>query len=541
MNSIVILQARTNSSRLPAKVLLPIRGIPIVVLAAKRAANTGKKVIVATSTESSDDGLVDILKTNGLAFFRGDLNNTLKRFVDALVEIEDQTIVFRLTADNVFPDGNLLDEIEQDFINRGLDYLCCNGENSGLPYGTSVEVTYTKHLRNALDNTHISHDFEHVTPYIIRKFGLTCFEKHQALKKGLYRSTIDTFEDYLNIQKTFSNVENPILVDLHLLIEELAKSNKLLTSCSLQKLIIGGAQLGLSYGINNTRGQPSEKESSELLQTAIHNSILYIDTANAYGNSEQVISSSLSKGWQSRVKVITKLSPLTDCPTDANQLVINAFVDASIYQSCRNLNRSFLDVLMLHRAGHLDERHGFVWHRLQMLQSEGLIESLGVSVQSPAELDRVLDEPKVRFIQMPYNILDWRWDSSIEKLKRIKSERDVSVHIRSTLLQGLLITKNHEHWRKANVKNSQSVVDWLENITIKHNRLNVIDLCLAYIRTPNWVDGVVVGMETKEQLIENIKYFNEPLLNNDELNQIINSRPFLSEKTLNPSLWQKSN
>jgi Spore coat polysaccharide biosynthesis protein F, CMP-KDO synthetase homolog len=541
MNSIVILQARTNSSRLPAKVLLPIGGIPIVVLAAKRAANTGKTVIVATSTESSDDGLVNILKANGLAFFRGDLNNTLKRFVDALVEMKDQTIVFRLTADNIFPDGKLLDEIEQDFINRGLDYLCCNGENSGLPYGTSVEVTYTKHLRNALDNTHIPHDLEHVTPYIIRKFGLTYFEKYQTLKKGLYRSTIDTFEDYLNIQKVFSNVENPILVDLHLLIEELAKSNKLLTSCSLQRLVIGGAQLGLNYGINNTRGQPSEKESSELLQTAIHNNILYIDTANAYGNSEQVIGNSLSKGWQSCVKVITKLSPLTDCPTDANQLVINAFVDASIYQSCRNLNRSFLDVLMLHRAGHLDEWHGFVWHRLQMLQNEGLIENLGVSVQSPAELDRVLDEPKVRFIQMPYNILDWRWDSCIEKLKRIKSERDVSVHIRSTLLQGLLITKTHEHWRKANVKNSQSVVDWLENITIKYNRLNVIDLCLAYIRTQNWVDGVVVGMETKEQLIENIKYFNEPLLNNDELNQIINSRPFLSEKTLNPSLWQKSN
>jgi len=541
MNSIVILQARTNSSRLPAKVLLPIGGIPIVVLAAKRAANTGKKVIVATSTESSDDGLVNILKTNGLAFFRGSLNNTLKRIVDALVEMKDQTIVFRLTADNIFPDGTLLDEIEQDFINRGLDYLCCNGEKSGLPYGTSVEVTYAKHLRSALNNTHIPHDLEHVTPYIIRKFGLTYFEKHQALEKGLYRSTIDTFEDYLNIQKIFSNVENPIFIDLHFLIKELIKNNKLLTSCNLQKLVIGGAQLGLNYGINNTSGQPSKKEISELLQTAIHNNILYVDTANAYGNSEQVIGSSLSNGWQSRVKFITKLSPLTDCPTDANQTVINAFVDASIYQSCRNLNRSLLDVLMLHRARHLDEWHGFVWHRLQVLQNEGLIESLGVSVQSPTELDRVLDEPKIRFIQMPYNILDWRWESSIEKLKRIKSEREIFVHIRSTLLQGLLITKTHEHWWKANVENSQSVIDWLKKITIKHNRLNVIDLCLAYIRTQDWVDGVVVGMEAKEQLIENIKYFNEPLLNNDELNQITNNRLFLSEKTLNPSLWKKNN
>ena len=541
MNSIVILQARTNSSRLPAKVLLPVGGVPMVVLAAKRAANTGRKVIIATSKEPSDDALVDNLKTSGLEFFRGDLNNTLKRFVGALVGAEDQTIIFRLTADNVFPDGKLLDEIEQDFISRGVDYLCCNGETSGLPYGTSVEVTYTKHLRDALDNTHARHDLEHVTPYIIRKFGLSYFKKYQYLKKGFYRSTVDTFEDYLNIQKVFSQVDDPVLIDLHLLTKKLVNNNRLLTSCNIKNLVVGGAQLGLNYGINNTHGQPTDKQTRKLLQTAINNGILYIDTANAYGNSEEIIGNSLSKGWQSRVKAITKLSPLADCPTDASQSVVDAFVNASIYQSCRKLNRSSLDVLMLHRSKHLDEWHGFVWHRLQMLQDNGLIDRLGVSVQSPTELDRVLDEPKINFIQMPYNILDWRWSSSIEKLKRIKCDREVSVHVRSTLLQGLLTTKSHEHWYRANVLNIQPVIGWLEEATSKYHRINTIDLCLAYVRTQEWVDGVVVGMETKEQLIENIKYFNEPSLNNDQLNKIINSRPFLSEKTLNPSLWQKNN
>ena len=59
MNTIVVIQARTNSSRLPAKVLLPIAGLPIVVLSAKRAANTGLDTIVITSTEESDDILVE--------------------------------------------------------------------------------------------------------------------------------------------------------------------------------------------------------------------------------------------------------------------------------------------------------------------------------------------------------------------------------------------------------------------------------------------------------------------------------------------------
>ena len=133
MKTVAILQARTNSSRLPGKVLLPINGIPMVVLAAKRAANTGREVIVATSCERSDDALAELLTRHGVRCVRGSLNNTLQRFLSALEVYEADTLVFRLTADNVFPDGALLDEIERDFVKRELDYLCCNGEVSGLP------------------------------------------------------------------------------------------------------------------------------------------------------------------------------------------------------------------------------------------------------------------------------------------------------------------------------------------------------------------------------------------------------------------------
>lgn len=171
MKSVVVLQARTNSSRLPGKVLLPIKGEPLAVLAAKRAANTGRQVIVATSTEWSDDGLAALLKGQGLGCFRGSLDDVLGRVVSALAEYDDQTIVFRLTADNIFPDGNLLDVMEADFLARGLDYLCSNGEPSGLPYGMSAEVTRLAHLREASLEASVDFDREHVTPYVIRKFG----------------------------------------------------------------------------------------------------------------------------------------------------------------------------------------------------------------------------------------------------------------------------------------------------------------------------------------------------------------------------------
>ena len=113
MDSVVIIQARTSSTRLPGKVLLPISSIPIVILAAKRAANTGKEIIIVTSNEETDDALCIELNKNRIRHFRGDLNNVLKRFSSSVKDLDEDTIVFRLTADNVFPDGDLLDELEQ--------------------------------------------------------------------------------------------------------------------------------------------------------------------------------------------------------------------------------------------------------------------------------------------------------------------------------------------------------------------------------------------------------------------------------------------
>ena len=87
--SIIVIQARLNSTRLPAKALLPICGIPMVILATKRAANSGKRVLVVTSEHKSDDLLCQYLKLNHIEYFRGSLENTLERFVLALSDFED--------------------------------------------------------------------------------------------------------------------------------------------------------------------------------------------------------------------------------------------------------------------------------------------------------------------------------------------------------------------------------------------------------------------------------------------------------------------
>lgn len=210
MEVIYVIQARTNSTRLPAKVLLPINNLPIAVLAAKRASNLGAKTIVLTSTEPTDDYLCTVLEDHGITYSRGSLNNTLDRFVTALEAYDDSTIIVRLTADNVLPDGLFIFEVINEFIELGLRYLSTTGDSTGLPYGMSAEVMYLDSLREASLNAKDSFDCEHVTPYIRRKHGENTYSKLSSLNLTDLRCTIDTLDDYLYMANILLNVSDVI-------------------------------------------------------------------------------------------------------------------------------------------------------------------------------------------------------------------------------------------------------------------------------------------------------------------------------------------
>lgn len=540
LKSIAIVQARTGSSRLPAKVLLPVGGVPLVVLAARRAANTGRDVLVATSNEPSDDVLAELICKSGISCFRGSLVNTLQRLVDALDGYDNQTTVFRLTADNVLPDGSLLDEMEEEFIRLGLKYLCCNGERSGLPYGMSAELTRAQYLREAAAITNNDYDQEHVTPYIRRTYGEHYFERYKHLNMGHYRCTVDCLDDYFAINQVFSGIQAPEKVSAFDLIDRLPSATyQPHQSKALKKLVLGTAQLGFAYGIANAKGKPTQAVAENLIKTVIANGAVFVDTASAYGDSEEVIGHALKSGWEGRVQVITKLSPLIDCLADVTTTTVNALVDASIYQSCAALRTQQLDVLMLHRASHLSDWSGAVWARMLEHKARGIVKALGVSVQSPEELQNALAARDVEFIQMPFNLLDWRWDTLIAQIREVKQQRTLVIHVRSALLQGLLPSNSDEHWLRANVVNPQSVMKWLESQSREANCATVAEFCLSYVKSMDWVDGVVVGMENGEQLAENIRIFTGTDLTPEQIQSSLANRPYLEVTSLNPACWSK--
>ena len=305
---------------------------------------------------------------------------------------------------------------------------------------------------------------------------------------------------------------------------------------SASKLVIGGAQLGISsYGITNTNANLDLDEIKALLTSANNNLIEYVDTARDYGRSEEILGMVLAQS-RSKIKVITKLSSFASCPKDCSNESISNLVFESISQSKSLLGP--VNCLMLHRAEHFWAWHGEIWRTLLSLRDTGCFESLGVSVQTPEELERLLSVPEIKFFQIPFNILDWRWEHLVKKIMAEKKKRCLMIHTRSSLLQGLLASEDVDLWAKANCSSPIQHIEGLKRMAEEIGSSSVVNLCLAYVRSQEWIDGVVVGMENNRQLCENIRFFSERDLTPVQLQKIAGSLPKLDDQTLNPANWK---
>ena len=210
---------------------------------------------------------------------------------------------------------------------------------------------------------------------------------------------MDCLDDYLRICRLFEMEDDPVgrsFLDLVHDLKSLEGGPETDKSCT--KLVLGTAQLGLDYGIANQTGMPEPAAATELVKTAIVNGAAYIDTARAYGRSEEVVGRALSDGWLGRVALVTKLDPLADCPADAAEEVVGTYVDLSVMKSLWSLEVRSLDFCLLHRVEHLTDWNGAVWRRMQGLRRTGLVKELGVSVQSPEELDQCINLPEVSLV-----------------------------------------------------------------------------------------------------------------------------------------------
>jgi spore coat polysaccharide biosynthesis protein SpsF len=536
-----------SSSRLPAKALLPVAGMPSVVLSAKRAGNTGADVVVATSTDFSDDPLVKTLVSAGIPYIRGPLDDVLGRFELAACDLLPSSIVVRLTADNIFPDGEFIEEIVRVLMSKNLKYLGTYSPIDNLPYGLSAEAFTVEVLREASAEATSEYDREHVTPWIKRKFGLEIFKPGKLTDDLSHlRCTLDTFDDYLRLTKLFSDIRDPVEVPWYVLCDKLSKDpdepksripyimkNEIIHS----KLTLGTAQLGMNYGVANISGQPSKNEAVSIIRQAIIHGVTSIDCARAYGDAEKRVGEALVGGYADRVNVVTKLDPFINMDSYELKENVRLAVDASIFRSCRELHTQKLQTLLLHRWAHRFACKEVIWQRLLELKEEGVLNVLGVSVQTPQEMIEAFQDPDIGHIQFPFNILDWRWkDAGVDQVAQKRS--DVVVHARSALLQGVL-SADPSAWPSIETINAADWVRRIDELVKELGRESRADLCFAYVRAQPWITSIVVGMDNISQLHENIKLFQKPPLTYKECLIVENSLLGAPEELLNPSKWKK--
>jgi spore coat polysaccharide biosynthesis protein SpsF len=303
----------------------------------------------------------------------------------------------------------------------------------------------------------------------------------------------------------------------------------------MAEFVLGSVQLGLPYGAANRTGQPGRDAAVALLRHAAGCGVRAFDTARAYGNAEERLGEALS---DRPVFIVTKLSPLSDLGDHPGTSEAVAAAEASVQQSCAALRTRRLDCLLLHRAAHRTQFGGVIWQRLLAFKADGTIGKLGVSVQSAAEAADALTCPDVQHIQMPFNLLDRRWrDGGV--IDALAKRPDVTVHVRSVFLQGLLAAGDASIWPMIDGVDPSALLAGLDRLVRDLHRDNAADLCMAYARGQAFITGVVIGLETEAQLDENLRLMRNPPLSPAECRLVDECLPQCPEQLLNPALWPK--
>jgi aryl-alcohol dehydrogenase-like predicted oxidoreductase len=129
-----------------------------------------------------------------------------------------------------------------------------------------------------------------------------------------------------------------------------------------------------------------------------------------------------------------------------------------------------------------DSYGGAIWRRLREHLAEGTIHALGVSAQTPVEALTALGEAAVTHIQLPFNILDWRWRKA-GVIAALKARPSVTEHVRSVFLQGVLTAGDPKNWPRISGVDAPATIARLTQTAEVYRRDSVADLASLCPRT----------------------------------------------------------
>ena len=283
-----------------------------------------------------------------------------------------------------------------------------------------------------------------------------------------------------------------------------------------KRLTLGSAQFGGNYGIANTNGKVKVSEVYNIFNYAYEKGIDTIETAIAYGNSEQVIGQYLGNHSNEKWSVITKIKGLSEHLHD------------QINQSIDRIGK-IPDAVLAHSASdYLVPTFCKALHQLKKTQK---INQVGVSIYSMDDISLIEESSfKPDIIQLPLNILDTRL-YRYGFLKKLH-DQGVEIHARSVFLQGLFYLPERELLTR--FKDAMPYMNKLRSIA-SEAELTLPELSLLWLVSLKEISKVVIGFDNTDQLKMHLKTVKK---NPDStIFKKALSVHYENDIILNPSLW----
>ena len=274
----------------------------------------------------------------------------------------------------------------------------------------------------------------------------------------------------------------------------------------LKKLGLGTVQFGVDYGVSNNDGIPELSEIREILTAAANNHVQIIDTASSYGKSEVVLGQLLPEDHHFRI--------VTKTPQFTGPLITNDHVqqlEEAFCNSLANLGQDSLYGLLIHDADNLLAEDGArLFDKMLEFKVRGLLEKVGVSIYTAAQIDQLMARYDLDIIQLPLNILDQRLIRSghLQALKESGNE----IHARSIFLQGLLLMNPDElppYFNPIAGKLKQY------HAFLSNNALTPIQAALNFVLAIEETDYVFCGVTKKRELLEIIENVDDAFVFNN--------------------------
>jgi spore coat polysaccharide biosynthesis protein SpsF len=209
MKTVIIVQARMGSTRFPGKIIKEVIGKPLILFQNERLkyVKNADLVVIATTTSIKDNKIVDLCKSNKIAYFRGDEDDVLARYYKTAKHYSADCII-RINADCPFIDPNIVNDLISIYWEKypKYDYVA-NILEETYPLGLHIEVFSFETLSRANTLAKDLSEREHVTPFIYRNpdlFKLKSITYSENL--SFHRWTIDFPEDLVFIDKIASQL-----------------------------------------------------------------------------------------------------------------------------------------------------------------------------------------------------------------------------------------------------------------------------------------------------------------------------------------------